>query len=253
MKESLNNKNELEHFLNIITTENSFCLLDNKIQDYCVKFLESCVFKPFNKPDFYLENKNEIWLVEHFEVDSNNVTKRNGSVGKLDQNIRDEKFERYSKSKLENGEKYIHSISQINLENSIEFYIKNLKRSFKKHYNKIDSYFSHFIHEIGNPFNKKLKMVFYIEDTSPLGTIIIYDGDPMPLEIFRIHEVFQLFKASDLIDGIFISNYYDKNYMFYIDKAILKLERIEFYDMEKVEYVQLKPIESRFVTVIDNN
>ena len=102
--------------------------------------------------------------MEHFEFDCYQRT-RKGSSYRLEEARIQRAFDALP---LVGNKAVLHDA--INAPNSYEDYIKNVKQSFDEHYAKIDSYIQNLISDNVISDDSEVKVMFLIEDVSPLGT-----------------------------------------------------------------------------------
>lgn len=246
-------KNEAEKFLDVLNSTGSIQVNNGIDNENVLRFFSSCVINPFDRPDIYLENSSEIWLIEHFEVDATRTIKGSGTIGRSSEAIR---LQEFNVKSIESGilaNNGYHSSTLITTENNLENYINNLERLIVKHYSKIDSYYENFLDKVGNPNNKKIKMCFFIEDVSPIGSYIETSEDLEPLQIVRIKHIFDLLKASTRLHYIFFSNYFMSDYiMFMSEVQTLNSSEIDFYIDGTDHFKSSNPMESHFVVGVNS-
>ena len=126
----------------------------------------------FDRPDGFCKKDNSVLIIEHFEFDSSNNTKK-GS-----QNRQEEA--RISRREHESTDiSFIRD--QINCNYSIENYIKNAKKFFDSHYNNIQEYKKNLKKEKIITDTTEVKTLFCIEDVTALGNYDINERTPVIL------------------------------------------------------------------------
>lgn len=122
-------------------------------------------------PDMLIRKDNVALIIEHFEFDSYIVT-RKGSQNRREQS----RVERLENNLIptENGVYYhdaIHGFS------SYQNYVKNVCRNFNEHYLQISTYKKNLISKGLIKDSTLVKVLFFIEDTSPLGSMVVDQKD----------------------------------------------------------------------------
>lgn len=121
----------------------------------------------FDAPDRYYIKEKDIFIFEHFQIDSSKHTK-NGSSSQIAENNEEKEIQQYSKN---NKNKSFSLSGSLKIDNSAKYYMDTLSKSFKKHYDHIDLYKKRIIQEEKLKFGDfSFKIVFIIEDNSILGT-----------------------------------------------------------------------------------
>ena len=201
-------------------------------------------------PDFYISMNNEIMIVEHFEFDSYGVN-RKGSIHRQEL----AKIERMN-SKIpytESGElRHVEMQGRTSYRN----YIDNASRSFDDHYAHVDMYIDNL--RKAQIINEKLevKIVFLIEDVSPLGSVAVkYNGDDppfIPMNLAFCKEFIELIENKDMVDYIIAcSSYGNVNETWFIDLQQLEEYRKQAIDFAAMEFVDFSTHVLTYKRLID--
>lgn len=178
---------------------------------------EEYTIKGFDAPDFYIkDDKNRIvYIIEHFEIDCYKKG-RKGSGFRLDESRIDKRIKEFQKEYAE-GE--YHDI--ISAETSYDFYIKNIIETFEKHYNHIQLYKDNLNTFLSLNDNWHFKVMFFIEDVSPLGTQA-YDRSTSEMKLVNIaasKEFLTFYKEKEEVDYILsCSSCNNENDIWFIDR-----------------------------------
>ena len=116
-------------------------------------------------PDMLVRKDNIALIIEHFEFDSYRVT-RKGSQNRREQS----RIEGAEKERLLAGGESCFS-DVIHGSSSYQNYIQNVSLSFAEHYRQINTYKKNLKARGFISDSQVVRVLFFIEDTSPLGSV----------------------------------------------------------------------------------
>ena len=180
-------------------------------------------------PDMAIVLNGNCLAVEHFEFDCYRNDK-SGSKNKKEM----ARIERaYSSLPISNMDVSLHD--KINGESSYEQYVQNIKKTFKKHYSKIDEYKNNLHNLSFINVNTPIKTAFLIEDTSPLGTAAYDINGKYDIVLSRSKEFLQLMRVSSELDYVIACSYDgNKNIIWLIEQ-----EKIDEYESNIIDYANM--------------
>ena len=191
-------------------------------------------------PDMYVIRGVDLLIIEHFEFDSYPRKKGKGSGFRREESRIDRKLDELEYD--ENGRTLIESIHG---ESSYENYIVNAKNSFSKHYGEIDNYKNHLREEGVITQHSKIKVLFFIEDVSPLGSIAgtnAWSNDTELVTLARSKEFIEYLKGHDKLDFILAANEYSgSKYLWFIDCAQLPVYEAKALDYASMHFIPFQP------------
>ena len=193
--------------------------LQDKVQDVLnVLFSGERIIRDF--PDMVAIKDDVLIIVEHFEFDCFKCT-RKGSVNRKEQARIDSEFEKLPAT--ENGT--IHH-DTIKGESSYQDYLSNIHKNFCEHYDKVSDYKKRLISEGIIKDNMVVKMMFLIDDVSPIGTMAVdySQTDPQiePVILAQSPEFLKLLEESSDIDYVLCcSSAGDSRFVWFIDQENL--------------------------------
>ena len=170
-----------------------------------------------DEPDMFIKKGDIALIIEHFEFDSYKSTKR-GSKSRQEQ----ARIERCGNN-IKPTEDGVLLHETINAVSSYENYINSVTKGFLKHYDNISDYKKR-LKNFGLLDNDiDLKILFLIEDTSPLGSSYLDEEDfpPVmrPLVLAECREFLDLLKEHEAVDYVLAcSGAGDNNYVWFIDQ-----------------------------------
>jgi hypothetical protein len=191
-----------------------------------------CSGKPefVDSPDLVITEGNNVLIIEHFEFD-NFKSAVKGSRNRIEQARIDRIVGMITPT--EEGAMY-HD--QICGESSLNYYESNAISQFRKHYEKIEKYNTR-IRELGFSSDiSELRVVFIIEDKSPLGTLV-HDGERM-LAVTLAHDrrFLELFKDKPSVD--YVINCYSAFNQRFI--WIIPYSQLSEYEKDILHYDQMQ-------------
>ena len=188
-------------------------------------------------PDYVIVKNDDILIVEHFDIDCYK-SDRHGSKfrqekGRIDRSVNN------IPATLE-GKPYHYVVEG---EPSFENYILNLNTSFSNHYLKINNYKQNIVNEgFTNDF-AKIKTLFLINDSSPVGTVTIDDsGNLQPVISLLCSEFLDLFSKSDNLDYVLSTSMINSEKLIYFaDRNNLLNYYKECIDYRQFRFLNAKP------------
>ena len=204
-----------------------------------VKWLETAKCYECNHPDFYFLLDNEVLIAEHFEFDSRKRNRKGSQYRKEEARI-DRRLERL----MMKGEKASFT-DTIQGDSSYEYFIKNVSQSFEKHYSEIEQY-EQTLKEL-NVANdsSRLKIMFIIEDVSPLGSAVgasAWDKSVECVTLAKSKEFLGLLDCHEKVDYVLaLSSWSDHQYIWLIDRKQLGVYYSEAVDYASMDFVSLRP------------
>ena len=130
------------------------------------RFIDVCARNPIVQlegPDFYLVTDEIVYIIEHFEFTSYKEN-RKGSAYRQEES----RIQRRIDGTIPTTEPTVlHDV--IHGVQTYQYYTDNVTRSFKTHYSRIIDYVDH-LKQVGILKQQELKVIFFIEDVSPLGS-----------------------------------------------------------------------------------
>lgn len=184
-----------------------------------------------DSPDLYVKIDNTVYIIEHFEFDCFRSTKKGSKY-------------RVEEARIERGFKKIEptttgtiSRDTIDAVSSYSDYINNVTKLFNNHSGHIPEYINHLKERNIIKPGDMIKVVFLIEDVSPLGTTAYergegYSGKMVPITLASSVEFLELMEKDPSVDYVLAcSKIDDYDYIWFIDR-----DEIEEYKKEKIDY-----------------
>jgi len=191
-------------------------------------------------PDMYIRSGDDILIIEHFEFDSYPRKKGKGSEFRREESRIDRKLD-----ELEYHEHGRTLIDSIHGDSSYENYIANAEHSFMKHYGEIEKYKDRLRDEGIITSRSKVKVLFFIEDVSPLGSIAgthAWSNDTEQVTLARSKEFIEFLKGHDKLDFILAANEYSgKKSLWFIDCAQLPVYETQAVDYKSLGFISFHP------------
>lgn len=199
-------------------------------------------------PDMTISYNRTLYIVEHFEIDCFKRIRKGGSTYHIEKSRIDKKM--INTEITENG---VTIYDTINAESSYDFFEKNSISSFLKHYNQIPLYRQHIL-EIDDLYDiDDIKVVFLIEDVSPLGTTVFErsKGEMHPVILAESKEFLELLKSSNEVDCVITCSKVDKkDYIWIIDRNNIDAYFEHVKDYKRMDFLNFKPHIVSFKTLI---
>lgn len=186
-------------------------------------------------PDGYSKIGNKVLIIEHFEFDSaQTIYKKNESKGSENRKELG-RIEKEVKQSLLEGN--VFSKNAINCKYNIKQYIKNAISGFKNHYAKIPSYKKHLRAEKIINDDTETKVMFLIEDTTPLINLDCKNMEPIIL--VKCDKFLDVFEKHKHVDYILCFSEYNKQDDIFSDykteKKIFFLSQLSIQDYRNSE------------------
>lgn len=202
--------------------------------------MEKYSIKRFDAPDFYIkDDRNRIvYIIEHFEIDCYKKG-RKGSGFRLEES---RIYKTIKELQKEYAYEEYHDI--ISAETSYDFYINNVIKTFEKHYNHIQLYKDNLKTFLSFNEDWQFKVVFFIEDVSPLGTQV-YDRNSSEMKLVNIASSIEFltnFKAKEDVDFILsCSSCNNENDIWFIDRNNLDEYVNNAENYSQMQFMNWKP------------
>ncbi len=143
---------------------------------YCGEADEFCDFmksdiKCAEAPDGYIVKDNQILIFEHFEFDCYKNNKKGSAARNEDARV----ARNFEECKPLGQQDFTLLQDKIDANSSLQYYLDNVISNFENHVKKIPRYIENL--RLQGVLNEgmQVKVVFLIEDTSPLGAVV-YNG-----------------------------------------------------------------------------
>lgn len=194
---------------------------------YFADFVQNASYYADDAPDMVLKKGNEVIIIEHFEFDSYHVS-RKGSPGRQEM----ARIQR-NEDQIEATEDGVFFSDAIKGKCSFQDLISNLSCNFKSHYDRIPKYKENLKGHGLIDDTTSIKVMFLIEDVSPLGSIAVdQEAKQHPIIVLLYKKFLDLFRGAINLDYILAcSSAADKNYMWFADRA-----EIDEYYSNAVDY-----------------
>ena len=191
-------------------------------------------------PDMYIKKNNLVYIVEHFEFDCYKKT-RKGSKNKQEQARINKKSETFPAT--EEGVIF-HDI--IHGESSFDNYINNAINAFEDHYKHIDVYIENLKRDSIINENDIVKVVFFIEDVSPLGSIAIerkgYNANMIAIVLAQCKQFIELIKDREKVNYVIAcSETGNNNSIWFIDRNDIDDYLKNVVDFENMDFLSCEP------------
>lgn len=185
-------------------------------------------------PDMVIRKDSVAIIIEHFEFDCFRVT-RKGSSSRMEQ-ARIDRAQRQLPATREGT--VFHDKIRANC--SYNDYITNVTRNFNEHYARIADYKRHLVEKglIGK--DTVVKVMFLIEDVSPIGTIAIdeqsKDRNMVPVVLAQCPEFLQLLSQCNDLDYVLCCSSAGSNeYVWFIDR-----QELAAYEEKACDYAHMR-------------
>lgn len=193
----------------------------------------------FEAPDFYLASDKVFYIIEHFEFSSYRGTRKGDSYRQEEARI-----QRKADKIIPSEEvTVVHDV--IRGESSYSNYMNNVKSTFEAHYAHIDEYVLN-LKKAGVLRDQIIKVIFMIEDVSPLGCIAGgkngWDPDSELITLARSKEFLDLLDKNRNVDYVLACSCYDSNYYtWFIDSNELDVYRANAVDYANMQFIPFEP------------
>lgn len=203
-------------------------------------------------PDMLIRKNDMAVIVEHFEFDCYKVT-RKGSQSRREQS----RIGRKEKDVIPT-ESGVHFNDKIHGTSSYDDYIQNVCRNFREHYLQINAYKEN-LKKAGLINDKSvIKVLFLIEDTSPLGSMVVNDSNdppsPQPICLGQCREFLSLFEKSPEVNYVIACSMCEsENIVWFIDQNEISDYQKESIDYSKMQFLDFEPQVLSFQSLISGN
>lgn len=223
----------LEHYLRNESNTVFFLGTDAGVSLFC-EMLQDGRFIPGDAPDLVAIKDKTAVIIEHFEFDSFRVT-RKGSTSRTEQ----ARIEREQRLIPATPEGVVYH-SKIQATCTYGDYIANVRRSFLEHYGRITTYKKNLIKGGTISEGMTIKMLFLIDDVSPIGSIAIdrrsQRAQMVPVILAQSPEFLQLLSISPDLDYVLCCSSAGSNeYVWFID-----LDQLPAYVEKQCDYASMQ-------------
>lgn len=204
------------------------------------EFVQTGQFYVGDTPDMLLRKGNTAIIIEHFEIDSSRANRKGSSCRKeLSRIERAEKLVEYS----EEGT-FFHD--EISVNSSYAFLLENVKKNFEHHYSHIGMYRENLKKWGLIAETDVVKVMFLIDDVSPLGTIAVPIDDrnakPCPVVLAQSKEFLELMQKSPDVDFVLAcSGAGNQDFLWFIDNNQLDSYFSNIIDYESMDFLDITP------------
>ena len=195
-----------------------------------------------DSPDLYMKKDNIVYIIEHFEFDCYSSTRKGGSSFRLEE----ARIEKRIRKVIPTEEGTI-TRDIIDAKSSYSDYIKNVSALFKKHSRHIPDYIKHLSESNIFKDNDIIKVVFLIEDVSPVGTRAYnrgdgYAGEMVPIVLANCAEFLELMKSDTVVDYVIACSSIDRHdIVWFIDREDIQEYLSNAKDYAHMEFMDWKP------------
>lgn len=193
-------------------------------------FVQNAAYYADDAPDMVLKKGNEVIIIEHFEFDSYHVS-RKGSPGRREM----ARIQR-NEDLVEATEDGVLFSDAIKGKASFQDLVSNLFCNFKAHYDRIPKYKENLRGYGLIDDATSIKVMFLIEDVSPLGSIVVnQNAKQKPIIVLLYKKFLDLFRdATDLDYILACSSAADQNFLWFADRT-----EIDDYYNNTVDYEKM--------------
>lgn len=202
-------------------------------------------------PDMLICKNEEALIIEHFEFDSYKVTQK-GSQNRREQS-RIDRLE----NKLAPTEAGTYFHDKIHGHSSYQNYIQNVCRNFEEYLRRIDTYKENLKGYGLIDDTKSVKVLFFIEDTSPLGSMVVDQSkEPpsvQPINLGQCQEFLSLLNNSPDVDYVLACSMAGSiKVVWFIDRNEIGEYLKEAIDYSKMQFIDCESQVSGFQLLIPN-
>lgn len=191
-------------------------------------------------PDMYIQKSDVVVIVEHFEFDCYKATRKGSEHRQELARIR------RKEDALIPTEAGVSLHEQIRGNSSYENYLNNVTRSFSEHYAHIDLYLENLKNEGVITESSTVKVLFFAEDISPLGTVVVQpEGDTsgiMMVTLSDSREFLDFLRHNGRVDYVLAcSSYNSERLIWFIDQAELETYYEHVKDYSAMRFLHFNP------------
>ena len=229
---------ELEVFSDYVFESETHYYGTGKGVQIFAKILANNPFCPFEAPDLYVKSQDYVFIIEHFEFSSYKETRKGSTYRQEEARIQRKSDNVIPTTKPVVLDDVIHG------ESSYQNYVDNVLKAFQAHYLHIDEYI-HNLRCAGVLEQQQVKVMFLIEDVSPLGSVVGNNGwDPSIKLVTLAHckEFLNILRVSPRVDYVIAcSSYSSQNYSWFIDNHELDVYYANAEDFAVMNFISFRP------------
>ena len=220
-------------------------LQHSTLQSYLASLIQ------FDCPDAYSVAGDAVCIIEHFEFDSTQSTKK----GSKSKRVVDRIDKGFSKVKPTEEGVALRDYSYDAHHNAYN-YIKNVLHNLNNHYVKIDTYTANLKKKGVISDTQSLEIGFFIEDTTILGNVYDAGGWPQPVTPVILPYCKQFLDAFEkcvkLDFCLCASSYSSTDFLWFINRASINDYRVHQIDLETITIIDFQPKVTGFKIVVPN-
>lgn len=224
------------------------CKEDKLVFERCIgsDFLRHA--KVFERPDIICNLGNQLLAIEHFEFDASFADKK-GSSEKREESSQSKLFEKEI-AQLSPEKPLITHTDKYDTQYSAENYIKNFKRNFDEHYNKVDEYKENVVKTGLVSSADDILLAFFIVDTTALGSFYIMKTGLRYVAPCFVPECLDIMQNARCVDYYFLGSYTgNRNVMNFICNRDSSLNYIRENYKSDGDWEFWEPHTTRFATL----
>lgn len=191
-------------------------------------------------PDFFIKDNDDVIIFEHFEFDCYKASRKGSEYRREEARIQ---CSEDAMKPTESGTT-LHEV--IHGDSSYQYYIENVTRSFHKHYSNIDTYIQNLIRAGAINDHTNVKVAFFIEDVSPLGTMVYkrdgQDDGLIHVSLADSKEFLDLLKENERVDYVLAcASPENEREVWFIDREQLNAYYENVIDYASMEFLRFQP------------
>lgn len=198
----------------------------------------------FERPDMYIELKDEIIGIEQFEFSSYTITKKGNTTKRKLGMIEQENLKNRNFSKNND-----YFITYVETDMSKENYEKNFIKVFESHYKNIKEYKENLRNKFSNNNEKNIKIYFLICDETIDGTRVVNKrGEYESYIPVMSKKILEFLAKHNEVDGIIFqcNCVYNKKLFYYLKN---NKENIEILLQKYKDYFDLEIVKENFTNL----
>ena len=219
-----------EHLLYDQEVNYFYCGKNNGIKKFLSLFEHGKCVLDRNSPDGVIYGNNTVFIIEHFEFDCYENGRR-GSKGKRELEGRIAKESKRIFAEKANA--YNHGT--ICSATSYRNYVENVKRNFESHYANIKTYKENLRKEGIISDSSNVEVLFFIEDTTPLGTMVQTQSYALPVCLGQCQEFLALLSTRKDVNYVIACSKNGSNKIIWF----ISNEEISKYQKAATEYSEM--------------
>lgn len=212
------------------------------------ELLPDATIELLDAPDLFVRKNDSAVIVEHFRFDSYHRARKGGSP-----NAREMERIRKESRKFHDAHKGVMFHDSIDALSSYDDYLENVKNGFIKHRSQIHVYRENLIKEGLLGEADDVKVLFLIEDITPLGNLAVERSGGCSARVHNIvlahcRPFLDLLKNAVDVDYVLACSSTDtEKFVWFIDRKELDEYYIHAQDYENMDYVDFTPQVMSFV------